>query len=65
MLPLIFKEVQTGSLVSQSLAVVVIGGLALATLLTLIVIPCVYELLYFKKSKKQRMAESTDQPIQM
>ncbi|MFS0777786.1 efflux RND transporter permease subunit [Neobacillus sp. 3P2-tot-E-2] len=65
MIPLLFKESQTGSLVSQSLAVVVIGGLALATLLTLIVIPCVYELLYFKKSKKQRMSESTDQHIQM
>jgi multidrug efflux pump subunit AcrB len=65
MLPLLFKESQSGSLVSQSLAVVVIGGLALATLLTLIVIPCVYELLYFKKSKKQRMSESTDQTIQM
>lgn len=65
MIPLLFKASQTGSLVSQSLAVVVIGGLALATLLTLIVIPCVYELLYFKKSKKQRMSESTEQPIQM
>ncbi|MEH7114717.1 efflux RND transporter permease subunit [Neobacillus niacini] len=65
MIPLLFKASQTGSLVSQSLAVVVIGGLALATLLTLIVIPCVYELLYFKKSKKQRMAETTEQPVQM
>lgn len=65
MIPLLFKESQTGSLVSQSLAVVVIGGLALATLLTLIVIPCVYELLYFKKSKKQRMAETKDTGIQM
>lgn len=57
MLPLLFKKVETGSLVSQSLAVVVIGGLAVATLLTLIVIPCIYELLYFKKSKKQRVAQ--------
>lgn len=65
MIPLLFKASQTGSLVSQSLAVVVIGGLALATLLTLIVIPCVYELLYFKKSKKQRMSESSNQHIQM
>jgi HAE1 family hydrophobic/amphiphilic exporter-1 len=65
MIPLLLKEPQSGSLVSQSLAVVVIGGLALATLLTLIVIPCVYELLYFKKSKKQRMAETTEQQIQM
>ncbi|MFP7296791.1 efflux RND transporter permease subunit [Neobacillus niacini] len=65
MIPLLFKESQTGSLVSQSLAVVVIGGLALATLLTLIVIPCVYELLYFKKSKKQRLSKSADQSIQI
>jgi multidrug efflux pump subunit AcrB len=55
MLPLLFKETETGSLVSASLAVVVIGGLSVATLLTLVVIPVVYELLYFKKSKRQRM----------
>lgn len=54
MLPLLFKKAETGSLVSQSLAVVVIGGLTVSTLLTLIVIPVVYELLYFRKSKKQR-----------
>lgn len=55
MLPLLFKQAETGSLVSQSLAIVVIGGLAVSTLLTLIVIPCIYELLHFKKSKKQRL----------
>ncbi|MGJ7922523.1 efflux RND transporter permease subunit [Neobacillus sp. LXY-4] len=65
MLPLLFKESQTGSLVSQSLAIVVIGGLALATLLTLIVIPCIYELLYFKKSKKQRKIKSTNEALPM
>lgn len=65
MLPLLFKETQTGSLVSQSLAIVVIGGLALATLLTLIVIPCIYELLYFKKSRKQRMVQTTENDLQM
>lgn len=54
MLPLLFKKAETGSLVSQSLAIVVVGGLTVSTLLTLIVIPCIYELLYFKKSKKQR-----------
>ncbi|MFJ7939093.1 efflux RND transporter permease subunit [Peribacillus sp. NPDC096622] len=54
MLPLLYKKAETGSLVSQSLAIVVIGGLAVSTLLTLIVIPCIYELLYYKKSKKQR-----------
>ena len=61
MLPLLVKQAETGSLVSQSLAIVVIGGLAMATLLTLIVIPCIYELLYFKKSKRQRMSQLTDQ----
>ncbi len=55
MLPLLWKQAEAGSLVSQSLAVVVIGGLAMATLLTLIVVPCIYELLYFRKAKKQRM----------
>ncbi len=54
MLPLLFKEAEAGNLVSGSLAIVVIGGLAVATLLTLIVIPVVYELLHFKKAKKQR-----------
>lgn len=58
MLPLLLKQAETGSLVSQSLAIVVIGGLAMATLLTLIVIPCIYELLYFRKSKKQRIAQA-------
>ncbi|MFJ7827560.1 efflux RND transporter permease subunit [Psychrobacillus sp. NPDC096623] len=61
MLPLLLKKAETGSLVSQSLAIVVIGGLAMATLLTLIVIPCIYELLYFRKSKKQRMSQATKQ----
>ena len=60
MLPLLVKQAETGSLVSQSLAIVVIGGLTMATLLTLIVIPCVYELLYFRKSKKQRISQSAE-----
>lgn len=55
MFPLLFKKAESTALVSQSLAIVVIGGLAVATLLTLIVIPVVYELLNFKKSKKQRL----------
>ncbi|MEH7386460.1 efflux RND transporter permease subunit [Bacillus sp. JJ1521] len=55
MLPLIFKQAEMGSLVSQSLAIVVIGGLTTSTLLTLIVVPVIYEMLFFKKSKKQRL----------
>ncbi|MHA6484642.1 efflux RND transporter permease subunit [Paenibacillus sp. strain BS8-2] len=54
MLPLVFGSHESGSIVSQSLAIVVIGGLTAATLLTLVIVPCVYELLYFRKSGKQR-----------
>lgn len=54
MLPLIFGHPETGSIVSQSLAIVVIGGLTAATVLTLVVVPLIYELLYFRKSAKQR-----------
>ena len=52
MLPLLFKKAEAGSLVSQSLAIVVIGGLTVSTLLTLIVIPCIYELLHLRKNQK-------------
>lgn len=45
-----------GSIISSGLAVVVIGGLASSTLLTLVVVPVMYELLYFKRSRKQRAA---------
>ncbi len=54
MLPLVFGHSEQGSIVSQSLAIVVIGGLTAATLLTLIVIPAIYELFYFRKSARQR-----------
>lgn len=56
MLPLVFGSHESGSIVSQSLAIVVIGGLAAATMLTLIIVPCVYELLFFRKSRKERKA---------
>ncbi len=57
MLPLLFGHSEDGSLVSQSLAVVVIGGLTGATVLTLVIVPVFYELLHFRKSKKQRKQE--------
>ncbi|QJD85738.1 efflux RND transporter permease subunit [Cohnella herbarum] len=47
-----------GSIISSGLAVVVIGGLASSTLLTLVVVPVIYELLYFKRSRKQRAINS-------
>nr|WP_221468839.1 efflux RND transporter permease subunit [Cohnella thailandensis] len=55
MLPLVFGSSESGSIVSQSLAIVVIGGLVVATLLTLVIVPCIYELLFFRKSKRQRI----------
>ncbi|MBD1383391.1 efflux RND transporter permease subunit [Metabacillus arenae] len=45
MLPLLFGTAEAGSVVSKSLAVVVIGGLTVSTILTLVVVPVVYELL--------------------
>ncbi|HJV31945.1 MAG TPA: efflux RND transporter permease subunit, partial [Bacillales bacterium] len=65
MLPLLFKEAETMNLVSQSLAIVVIGGLSIATLLTLVVIPVVYELLHFKKSKKQRLRQQSSNQLSL
>lgn len=58
MLPLVFGSHESGSIVSQSLAIVVIGGLTAATLLTLIIVPCVYELFFFRTSRKQRRASA-------
>ena len=45
-----------GFVISSGLASVVIGGLTSSTLLTLVVVPVMYELLYFKRSRKQRRA---------
>lgn len=56
MVPILFGDPETGSLVSKGLAVVVIGGLTVATILTLVIVPVFYELLYFRKSKKQRLS---------
>jgi HAE1 family hydrophobic/amphiphilic exporter-1 len=43
-----------GALLSQSLAIVVIGGLTTSTFLTLIVVPVVYELIYHKQRKTEK-----------
>lgn len=44
----------SGTLISKGLTVVVIGGLMTSTLLTLIVIPVIYELFFFKKVKQEK-----------
>lgn len=43
-----------GALISQGLAVVVIGGLTTSTILTLVIVPLVYELLHFRISRRER-----------
>ncbi|SDX05331.1 hydrophobic/amphiphilic exporter-1, HAE1 family [Marininema mesophilum] len=48
----------TGTLISKGLAVVVIGGLTSSTLLTLIIIPVMYELFFWKQVKKEKQIES-------
>ncbi|WP_066320237.1 efflux RND transporter permease subunit [Bacillus sp. FJAT-29814] len=60
MVPLLFahESAMSLNLVSKGLAVVVIFGLLVSTLLTLIVIPTFYELFHFRKAKKQRLQAS-------
>ncbi|UJF35556.1 efflux RND transporter permease subunit [Paenibacillus hexagrammi] len=60
MLPLLFGKSEEGSIVSKSLAVVVIGGLSAATVLTLVIVPVIYELFFFLKSRRQRKAANTE-----
>ncbi|AYC30701.1 efflux RND transporter permease subunit [Paenisporosarcina cavernae] len=43
----------SGTLISKGLAITVIGGLTSSTVLTLILLPVVYELFYFKQVKKE------------
>jgi len=52
LLPLAFSTA-SGTLISKGLAIVVIGGLTTSTLLTLIVLPVIYELFFFRKVKKE------------
>lgn len=44
-----------GALISKGLAVVVIGGLTTSTLLTLVVVPVVYEIIYNTKTRLGRL----------
>ncbi|RIE05477.1 efflux RND transporter permease subunit [Cohnella faecalis] len=50
MLPLVFGTSESGSIVSQSLAIVVIGGLIVATLLTLVIVRAFTSCYFFRKS---------------
>ncbi|MGZ4164638.1 MAG: efflux RND transporter permease subunit, partial [Tumebacillaceae bacterium] len=57
LLPLAFTTAE-GRLISKGLAVVVIGGLVTSTLLTLVVVPVLYEL-FFLRTHRQEQRQST------
>ena len=59
MMPMAFADSAVGSLISKDLAVTVIGGLLTSTLLTLVIVPIVYELLS-KLMRKDRKNERHD-----
>jgi len=48
----------SGTLISKGLAITVIGGLTSSTLLTLIIVPVVYEMFFFKQVKKERKVKA-------
>lgn len=45
----------SGTLISKGLAITVIGGLTSSTLLTLIIIPVIYEIFYSRQAKQEKM----------
>lgn len=53
LLPLAFST-SSGTLISKGLAVVVIGGLTTSTLLTLILVPVLYELFFYRQVKQEQ-----------
>ncbi|MNJ33526.1 Swarming motility protein SwrC [compost metagenome] len=55
MLPLALGFTEGGALISKGMAVVVIGGLVTSTILTLVVVPVVYELLESFKNRVGRL----------
>ncbi|WP_127580099.1 efflux RND transporter permease subunit [Paenibacillus koleovorans] len=54
LLPLALELGEGGALISKGLAVVVIGGLVTSTLLTLLIVPIMYEALHYKQVRRER-----------
>ncbi|TXK90330.1 efflux RND transporter permease subunit, partial [Parageobacillus sp. SY1] len=48
---------ESGTLISKGLAITVIGGLTSSTLLTLILIPVMYELFFIRQAKAERIKQ--------
>jgi hydrophobic/amphiphilic exporter-1 (mainly G- bacteria), HAE1 family len=53
LLPLAFSSAE-GNVISRGLAVVVIGGLITSTLLTLVIVPVMYELFFLRTHRKEQ-----------
>lgn len=53
-----------GTLISKGLAVVVIGGLVTSTILTLVVVPIIYELIESLKARTSRLFRRGEQAEQ-
>lgn len=53
LIPLALKGGQPGNEIQSPMAIVILGGLLSATILNLVVIPCVYKLIFTRKSKSK------------
>ena len=62
LVPMVISK-QMGSDMSRPMAIVVIGGLVYGTILTLFVVPCMYDLFSRKKMRSQAEIEAMEQQI--
>ncbi|WP_210479904.1 efflux RND transporter permease subunit [Naasia sp. SYSU D00948] len=63
LLPMATGLTGTGGFISQPLALVVVGGLASSTLLTLVVLPCLYALLEGPRERRRLRREEVRRPV--
>ncbi len=61
LLPLVFSTPE-GGIISRGLAVVVVGGLTTSTLLTVVFLPVVYELAFFRQHRQEKR-NATSKPV--
>jgi hydrophobic/amphiphilic exporter-1 (mainly G- bacteria), HAE1 family len=59
LMPLAFTT-SSGTFISKGLALTVIGGLTSSTLLTLVLIPVLYELFFFSQSRKNMESKTKE-----
>ncbi|MFK7697646.1 efflux RND transporter permease subunit [Paenibacillus sp. HJGM_3] len=59
LLPLALELGEGGALISKGLAVVVIGGLVTSTLLTLVIVPILYEALHYRRVRREKRRRPT------